>query len=130
MPGNKRHGGQSERRSKLADAVEYLFAVMTFIFSIGSITTETAVRRAGLARIQLRCLVGDRRSGTGKAKTVHGSVRVGDEAQSVIERCVTALVNRLAQQQDCTAVSGRLYAQLREGECDGIQSRCTRITWL
>src|ERR1700745_985294 len=42
--GEKGHGGQSKRRSKLADAVEYLLAVMTVILRVGLRTTETPMR--------------------------------------------------------------------------------------
>src|SRR5580704_8076435 len=42
----KSHGCQPKRWSKLADAVEHLLRIVAFVFGIGSVAAETAVRGA------------------------------------------------------------------------------------
>ena len=74
--------------------------------------------------------MGDYRACAGKAKAVHRRIRVADEAQSFIERCLTALVDGLAEQQNRTAIARGLCPQLRDGQCYPIQNGCPLITFV
>lgn len=49
--GKKSHGGQSKRRSQLADAVEHLLVVVAVVLGIGPLSTKAALRRTGFAVI-------------------------------------------------------------------------------
>src|SRR5207302_6613061 len=62
--GQKGHGGQPQGRSKLADAVEHLLTVVTFVLGIGASTAEAAVLGTGVLATTLRCFVGDGRART------------------------------------------------------------------
>src|ERR1700730_1316786 len=74
--------------------------------------------------------MGDYRACTGKAEAVHRGVRVADEAQSFIERCLTALIDGFAEQQNRTAIARGLCPQLRDGQCYPIQNGCPLITFV
>src|SRR5271157_4127158 len=110
--GNEAHGGQPKRRGKLADAVEHLFVVVPFVLRIGSVLTETAMRGAWFVAIELRCLVGDCRSRTGKREAVNLRIRVADETESFAKTCFTALVDSFTDQQNRTAIARRLRPKL------------------
>jgi hypothetical protein len=49
---------------------------------------------------KLRCLMGYRRGRAGEAEAVHSRVGVADEAQSITEGCLAAVVDGFAKQQD------------------------------
>src|ERR1022692_2189610 len=73
--------------------------------------------------------MGDYRACTGKAEAVHRRIRVADEAQSLIERCLTALVDGFAEQENRTAIAHGLCPQPRDGQCYPIQNGCPLITF-
>src|ERR1700728_3038648 len=72
----------------------------------------------------------DCRSRTGKAEAVHRRIRLADEAQSFIERCLTALIDGLAEQQNRTAIARGLCPQLRDSQCDTVQNGCPLIPFV
>src|SRR4029077_15817492 len=119
--GEKGHGNEAKGRSKLADAIENLLAIVTFVFGIGAILAKAAVPRARILAAELGGFVRDRRTGAGKGEAVNRRIGVTDEPQRVVQRGLTSLVNRFAKQQDGAAVVWRLRPQLFDGKSDGIQ---------
>src|SRR5579862_11498 len=98
------------RRSKLADAVEHLLAVVAFIFRIGAFFAEASVLGSGRVIIQLRRLMRDGRARTRKSEAVHRRVCVANESQGLIERGLASLVNRFAEQKNGASIICRLSA--------------------
>ena len=66
------------------------------------------------------------RARTGKAEAVHRRIGVTDEAQSVINCRLTALIDRFAEQENRAAIARGLCPQLRDSQCDTVQNgrRC------
>jgi len=77
--GKKGHGCQPERRSKLADAVQYLSTVVALVLGVGSVAAEAAMGGARFFGVKLLCFMRDCRCRARKAEGVHRRVRVADE---------------------------------------------------